>query len=401
VSASGAFLNIRGDSILWTMEESLTETVGALVYDHPEHIAATLDADELGFDVSSQGIDQLLSRYIARWQKHLGQLLHFVGNLNLNYFTQSSSDADRYGFRKLFVFVSKKGNVIAMESTTGKTIWQRFLGIKAKKTFETKSFRNGDPLFTIYGQQDGKSVLVTLNALTGSFYEHKKGDKGYTVLDNQYPLILPTIFETKKHIQQLALISTENVVKLFPPSVEQAAGQFLRWWTVKTGKSPGVTGYQVKLESDNENAGDQVWNIHFLPGEVVEDWIQVDTKQVASLGRVLGDRSVLYKYLNPNLLVLATKNIEEQKIVVYIIDTVVGSILDRIVHHHVGGDLKLIARENFVAYSYLNFGKSAIGTDEGAKSKPGVNSIHNELTVLELFESNKPDQRHDRFLLLI
>jgi len=30
------------------------------------------------------------------------------------------------------------------------------------------------------------------------------------------------------------------------------------------------------------------------------------TEKVASMGRVLGDRRVLYKYLNPNLIAVAT-----------------------------------------------------------------------------------------------
>ena len=49
-------------------------------------------------------------------------------------------------------------------------------------------------------------------------------------------------------------------------------------------------------------------------------------EHVHSVGRVLGDRSVLYKYLNPNLIAFATVTEDTAKpaISLYVIDGVTG-----------------------------------------------------------------------------
>jgi hypothetical protein len=53
---------------------------------------------------------------------------------------------------------------------------------------------------------------------------------------------------------------------------------------------------------------------------------------VHTLGRVLGDRSVLYKYVNPHLVALLVEN--ENNVAVLLIDAVSGSILHQEKHAH-------------------------------------------------------------------
>ena len=61
-------------------------------------------------------------------------------------------------------------------------------------------------------------------------------------------------------------------------------------------------------------------------------------EHVHSQGKVLGDRRVLYKYLNPNLVAVATKVTPDTKpgISIYLVDTVTGlfflSVLKRYSH---------------------------------------------------------------------
>ena len=49
-------------------------------------------------------------------------------------------------------------------------------------------------------------------------------------------------------------------------------------------------------------------------------------EHVHSVGRVLGDRSVLYKYLNPNLIAVSTitKDAPKPSVSIYIMDAVTG-----------------------------------------------------------------------------
>ena len=81
-------------------------------------------------------------------------------------------------------------------------------------------------------------------------------------------------------------------------------------------------GQLVAKRLDSSNAG-PVW--HFMPmdGERIIGLIPRPVNDpVASIGKVLGDRRVLYKYLNPNLALLATANVAKKSASFYVLDTI-------------------------------------------------------------------------------
>ena len=79
---------------------------------------------------------------------------------------------------------------------------------------------------------------------------------------------------------------------------------------------------------------------------------------VRSQGRVLGDRFVLYKYINPNLLAVATLETDSvQKggvLNMYLIDSVTGVIVYSINHKPVLAPVNIVHSENWQVYSYFN-----------------------------------------------
>lgn len=67
-------------------------------------------------------------------------------------------------------------------------------------------------------------------------------------------------------------------------------------------------------------------------------------------GKVLGDRSVLYKYLNPSLIGVITTGEDSQRIAfvnVYLIDTVTGSIVNSFNHKKCRGPVNIVHSENW------------------------------------------------------
>ena len=140
----------------------------------------------------------------------------------------------------------------------------------------------------------------------------------------------------------------------------------------------------------------------------------------ASLGRVLGNRSVLYKYLNPNMVAIATIRSTDTttNTYLYLIDTVTGSIFHRSSYlgaGHVSASktsVHLIQVDNSVVLSFYNHGPSAsemlmepqnmeneISVNPNRKRKqtavknttPEVKGY--EVVVMEVYENLKPDQR--------
>jgi hypothetical protein len=80
--------------------------------------------------------------------------------------------------------------------------------------------------------------------------------------------------------------------------------------------------------------------------------------QVFSQGRVLADRSVLYKYLNPNMVAVATAGTNHPHhrgyLNVYLIDVVSGAVVFSTSHRRVQPPYHVVYAENWIVYSYYN-----------------------------------------------
>jgi len=79
------------------------------------------------------------------------------------------------------------------------------------------------------------------------------------------------------------------------------------------------------------------------------------------LVQVLGDRSLKYKYVNPNTLFVATGTAvtgqlvggppTEQSVTATVLNTVTGSVLHQQVHHGCAGPVHAVASEHWVVYA--------------------------------------------------
>lgn len=131
--------------------------------------------------------------------------------------------------------------------------------------------------------------------------------------------------------------------------------------------------------------------------------VNANPVQVSSIGRVLGSRSVLYKYLNPNFISVVT--VGESNLSIFLIDSFTG-----VLYYHGQVDaagavnpradlerfsgpmisLNILQCENWVVATY--FARGADG-----ETAPQGNSV--EVVVLELFESSIPDVRISKHVL--
>ncbi|KAK3727887.1 hypothetical protein QZH41_010605, partial [Actinostola sp. cb2023] len=102
--------------------------------------------------------------------------------------------------------------------------------------------------------------------------------------------------------------------------------------------------------------------------------IKSAAEHVHSQGKVLGDRRVLYRYLNPNLISVGTEAITDGKpsISIYLIDVVTGLIVYTNRHKNARGPIQMVHSENWVVYSLYN-----------------TKSRRHELIVMEMYEGYK------------
>jgi hypothetical protein len=134
-----------------------------------------------------------------------------------------------------------------------------------------------------------------------------------------------------------------------------------------------------------------------LPSEEIIFAINVNEQKdekVASLGRILGNRTVIYKYLNPNIITVISKS--KLGLNLYLVDGVSGAIRYKSTYYTKIGleSVQICQFENVVVFSYW---KNTIN-----HANVGNNtSKHYEIVVLEMLEGHSPDVRINRFYILI
>ena len=111
------------------------------------------------------------------------------------------------------------------------------------------------------------------------------------------------------------------------------------------------------LISDDEIKLTTIWTLT-SPGATVMHLVSKPTDQtVHSQGRVMADRSVLFKYINPNLaFVLAEGKDASSKsfINIYLVDLITGRIVFSVTHKKVNGPYHIVHSENWAVYTYYN-----------------------------------------------
>ncbi|KAI9339677.1 hypothetical protein BDR26DRAFT_381388 [Obelidium mucronatum] len=441
----------------WSRDESLAHIVDAAFVDLPDENMFSLENDELGEPLKDSKQRDPVSRLLKRWGSHAVQLQEYLTTLPTRFLpvlkgsSSTSNDtvplfADRLGFRKLLVVVTSTGKIHALETEFGKSIWTRWVGSSySYSANDLEVLRAGavkfPPVVGIFGTSSisGDVIVHRINAITGADFVTEQVPAVTSLADADQIILVPGK-EEKDHTNVYAVVDSENKITVYPNTNEAvdafvAALPTFYYYRVKKG-DPHVKGYIVDNQGKNF-VGKPVWSIDLPEHEVVADFATKDrTEPVSSLGRVLGNRSVLYKYLNPNFLALATlrETKSSSNVYLYLIDTVTGSIY----HHsaYVGAghaapgldSIFILQVDNSIILSYYNHGperaeilvepETRVGLDmEDVKAGEGANKrrkksskkaagasgnvVKNtapnvkgyEITVLEAYEMPKADAR--------
>ncbi|KAG0371945.1 hypothetical protein BGX24_000952 [Mortierella sp. AD032] len=421
-----AFSDVESES--WYREESLAYAKDVEIVDLPERKLWTQDVDETGH-VKSAKNESIVAHYIERLTLHVHQLKDLPAFM-LSYANPSSlftrapvavpySEVDiglnktiqplyrdQFGLRKILIFSTEKGKIVAVDSANkGQIIWSRFFSmghdIKNLVIVRHANVRLPPVLAVIAQTEDGGNNKVIrmyrIDALTGKDYESGNFffpaaawiPAGYL---SAFKLPLE---DPEEKTQVLCLVDDRMHITTFPTTdaVEQAfkalSDDFYFTLESKIGAKE-INGYKaiVSAETDRMDV-EPTWNIPFPAGEEIVALAEKPSYEVmSSLGRVLGDRGVLYKYQNPNYATVITANKQPKNgmapyITIYLIDAVKGSILYQATHENIGVDQAVLATqfENNVVYTFWSEGD----TSTSAKGYQAVS--------LELYESDTRNHR--------
>lgn len=327
--SSGDWVLLREGNPVWHRPEALASIVSAT-------FATPSAVESFAQVLEEEAHSNPVQAYIHRLQRHLGDLQHLPSLLSglpqrfLSGFLGTSADggmaSDSFGFHKIIACATENGRLVALDAgDPNKILWNR-------KISDVQLDASWQPQLV-----PGEGGVLILEQ------EHQAGQQKFNATNGQ-------------------LLSGT------PESADVHAGPRVQY-TLHNGELEAT-------RLDTANAG-SVW--HFMPmdGEHILNLVPRPVNDpVASIGKVLGDRRVLYKYLDPNLALLATRNDASKSANFYVLDTITGAVLYSDTHSGVDlqAPISSIMSENWFAYSY---------TVEASEGSPKGHYLF----VGELFES--------------
>lgn len=381
VFRSGDWELVRNGEPVWQRPESLVGITAAAWADFPHQ-------QDLARELATEGHAHVITAYVHRLERHLRDLkrtsswargLHYRilnaidGRSSVQ--LQESSD-DRFGFHKIILLATISGRVSALNSgKKGVVIWS----IQAVTVSEHTSWdvtgieiENGIALIRA---ADGEYLRI--HVLTGEVLEHHLSSL-------TQPLMKPIpIFD---HLGKKFFLpvnddgSVGDIPRDCDPAPSIIATQDrdgnVRGWAIGAGERPTIVWEFIPMP------GEIIYNVTFRP------WHD----PVASIGVALGNRNVLYKYLDRNAFLLCSIIPKSEAAIFYLVDASSGAILHVTKNSEVDLSKPITSTisENWLAYSL--FSNTASSTSDADVQDRSLSSGY-QLITSELFESQVPNDR--------
>ncbi|KUI56033.1 ER membrane protein complex subunit 1 [Cytospora mali] len=370
---------LRNGELGWSRPEGLSAAVAASWAEIPE-------SEDLVKSLDAEAHDNPLSAYIHRVTRHFDDLEYLPGYLasipqrflssilGTEVSKKGGLVRDSFGFNKLIILATRRGRLYGLDAGDhGKIIWtQKAFDIAAGETWDVKGMdvdeSNG---FVAIRGAGGEHVIV--QTVTGNIIE--------AMPPGSWP-----------PVQSTAKVDTPSGEFLLSVGVDGEVGDLPAAWTPKQtvvikGPSDELTGLRFVVDGV-ESHEETAWT--FTPPSS-QHFVNTATRSphdpVASIGRVLGDRRVKYKYLNPNTMVVAAADDAASTLTTYLLDTVSGDILSTATYEGVdtGKPVHCAMSENWFACTF--FSQYAL-RDNPSQSLKGY-----QLIVSDLYESELANDR--------
>lgn len=371
---------IRNGETAWTRPEGMSGGVAATFAEIPE-------SEDLARSLEAEAHSNPLQAYIHRIKRHISDLQYlpaWIDSLPVRFISSiygkdvSSSAGklarDSFGFNKLAILATKRGMLYALDTGNhGKVVWsKRAFQIPEGGKWDVKGIQAQDATgeVTILGANDD---VVVVRADTGEIIEVKEPSLDTTT---QATALVDT-----HSGKQLLRIGRDgklgdldaNKAPLQTVVTRGAAGELKG---VVFGAN-GATAHESTSWVFSPPQGQRIVHVASRPAQ----------DAVASIGRVLGDRTVKYKYLNPNTVVVAAANESTGILALYLLDTVSGQILSTSQHDGIDTTkpIECAMAENWFACTY--FGQYTL------RANPSQTLKGYQILVTDLYESESPNDR--------
>eukprot|EP01135_Chromosphaera_perkinsii_P004498 Nk52_evm22s284 gene=Nk52_evmTU22s284 len=365
ISDSASFTFIENGNMKWTREEGLGAIKNVAFFDIP---ASKMELESLEDEFDYSEDVNMVMRFVHRLSSQLRRLTRFGSSASSKLseeakgFSESETsdiERDEFNTRKIVFAVSEYGKLFGIDSGTGNILWARYTGFNFIPTSTTIN------TLRLTGHLDAECVLVGklgLNAQTSTLFVidpitgvSPKGDGLVPLNFKVVQSMTPPVFD-KEHRRIMLLQSASGAISVYPNSKNNIAKvhnerKGLYMFNVDVKRSQ-VKGYRV-AGTGSQLSALQLWDLNFAEEKIVGFYSRSYKDRVSSLGRILADRNVAYKFLDPNAFVIATLT-ADGSMGVYVVDAVKGTVIFKCYHKNVRGPVNMVYIENVVVYHYYN-----------------------------------------------
>ncbi|RZB40068.1 DUF1620 and/or PQQ 2 domain containing protein [Asbolus verrucosus] len=336
--------------VIWTREEALSDIVAVEFFELP---VSELDVSiENEFTTSSNDVINMLSHRLSTQTKQLYSLV-LGGQLMAN----NGLVRDDFGLHKIIVVATSVGKLFGIDTLTGSIVWSYRLP-------NVKPFNDVTMMLLVqrtarYSPLPAQCLLLAQDANSGAGVIFKfdpiSGDSPRGIERLSYKIkqamLLPS--EDENHLKPVLVVASDNSLHVYPDDGRKIAEKHAEMTFVYTIDSTLLRGYKL---TPNLSIG-QVWEVNLGPSKLVAISTRPVSERVHSQGRVLPDRSVYYKYVNPNLIALATlidDPVHKHVLSILLVDGVTGLVLYSTSHKRANGPVHLVHSENWLVYTFFN-----------------------------------------------
>ncbi|GAB1869371.1 ER membrane protein complex subunit 1 [Camponotus japonicus] len=379
---------LQHNKLVWTREEALASIVAVEIIELPmsdrdQAIETEFDQKE-SIDVDSSW--DVLSMFLRRITSQINQAKAFFQTI-LDLGPQQSNQRidlvrDKFGLHKMIIAVTSAGKLYGIETRKGEIIWQLRLpnirGFTKLSNTMILYVQRGSRHFPHPPQcallaedkETGEGVVYTFNPITGQPLD------GLVKLGYKIKQSMLLHVTTDDFLRGILILDARNKVHVYPDSaIAVAASLGKSTYLFTADQTTGIlSGFSLSYSTTQELIAHKVWELLLSPRnqKITQVVAKSPIERVHSQGRVLSDRSVLYKYINPNLVAVVTEGIghaHKNTLNLYLLDVVSGAMIFSITHKRVRGPIHIVHSENWLVYGYFN--------EKGRRT---------EIATLELYE---------------
>ncbi|KKA30497.1 hypothetical protein TD95_002069 [Thielaviopsis punctulata] len=355
----------------WARPEGLSNST-SVAFSTPE------DDDEITRALQQETHTNPMAAYmhrVARHAKDLTKLPAYLAalpqTLSDAIYSPGASARDTFGFNKTLIVATSRGRLYGIETTAGGPIkWSK----------QVKPYVSGEPwnVVGLYANDTlGELALIDSQGMF-AVVEISSGN----ILFNQNP---PEPITVQSSVTMHSSVGPWVLPVLAGGNINNVtASRATNTTVVVRGDAGEVKGIKF------DKTGKTYVSWSFVPPaghELYKLIRRQDTEQVASIARVLGDRSVMYKYLNPNTVLVALTNAADATLMTVLLDTVSGQVLASQTHKGVdaAATIDCVLSENWYACVFFS---THIVQDGSGRIVSG-----NQLVMSDLYESSTPNDR--------